>query len=284
MYVERGGDGRERFYDPMNYIPGIMQNGAWPGSWKSPQEWTTRDYDRLGDIMTEWLNRQRGRQMGGFGGHMPWMTGDNYRGPSFGRYGSYGTPWGPDMARMMNRVEEMADSYKAHLRDLNDKLYGSEEDRREERWRERQFKLWREFQNMTMNNGAAGMNGMPPMNVPMPGMMGQNLGMPGMGVGPGGMLGMGGGLGGMGMNGIMPGAGLGGMNGFGNDMYGGGLGSRRRGKPFRDRGRGRFGDLGLEDELDDDFGGGLRGRRGFFGGGREMRDDDGVFGGFGDGE
>ena len=317
MYVERGGDGRERYYDPMNYIGGMMSGGGWPMTWKSPQDWTTRDYDRLGDIMTEWLNRQRGRQNGSWGPNYaaPWMMGggDNFRVPSpGGRSSQHGTPWGPDMARMMERVEEMAESYKAHLRDLNDKLYGSEEDRREERWRDRQFKLWREFQQMAMNgnmsgmNGnTGGMNGMPAaaMNMQMPGMMNQNAAMqgmpgmaPGIGMGFGNMMpqqfgamngmpnGMGGTCGGMGMAGAMPGAmpgpGMGQLGRYGDDMYGGGGGfGPRRGRPFRRRG------LGLEDDFDDDLDGGGRfsGGRGMFGR-RGRRDDDGIFGGFGDGE
>lgn len=315
--MERGGNGQEQYYDPMNYIGPMMMGGGWPGSWKSPQDWTTRDYDRLGDIMTEWLNRQRGRQTGGpWVPSTPWMMGDNYQMPFPSGRRQYDAPCGPDIASMMARVEALANEYRNHIGDLNDQLYGSLEERKEERWKQRQFKLWREFQNMAMNGGIAGMNGgmagmngglanmngLPGINMQMPGMMNQNAGMagmhgmmaPGMGMGVGmgammpqqfgamgGMPGMGAGLGGMGMNGMMPGGALGGqMNGLGDDMYGGvgGLGGgRRRGRPF---GRGRLG--GLEDELDDDFAGGFGGCRGLFGRGRRG-DDDAFFAGY-DGE
>ncbi|KAI6830159.1 hypothetical protein KC340_g18440 [Hortaea werneckii] len=84
MYVERGGDGREYFHDPMNYMDGFMMGGAGggtggsdgnvgggcgagslfpPGIMQSPDNWRLKDFERLNQVLLEYWNRLRGQQM-----------------------------------------------------------------------------------------------------------------------------------------------------------------------------------------------------------------------------
>ncbi|KAK3718186.1 hypothetical protein LTR37_005301 [Vermiconidia calcicola] len=329
MYIERGGDGRERYHDPLDYMDRIATGGGWPGSWKHPRDWTTKDYDRLGTIMQELYHRQRGKQMGGI--MSPWMMADELGGggrcgsgmasPTYGRRG-HAMPM-PMPVHDGPTWEDLERVYGARLKDLQDKVYGSEENAREERWRAKQFNLWKEFMGAYgggagagaggMGMGAMGaMNGlqgmqMPPMNPNMGMGMGQGMGQ-GMGPGMmpqqfgGGMTmppGMGGGFGGMPpMNNAMPnmpGGGFGQMNGFGGDeMFGGGpgggaFGGRRGGGGFgRNRRFGGGRGIGWDDQYDEGFGagGGFGGGGGRgFGGRRRGRfgDEDDIFGGLGDG-
>ena len=84
MYVDRRSDGRERYHDMMDLMGKYMmgQGGGgvgnmggvgggggmgtpdgvgvgWP--FRDAREWTIRDYDRLGDVMKEFYDRERGR-------------------------------------------------------------------------------------------------------------------------------------------------------------------------------------------------------------------------------
>ncbi|KAI6877593.1 hypothetical protein KC360_g9101 [Hortaea werneckii] len=80
MYVERGGDGREYFHDPMDYMDGFMISGANgmgsgglgghaggsllpPGILQSPDNWRLKDFERLNQVLLEYWNRLRGQQM-----------------------------------------------------------------------------------------------------------------------------------------------------------------------------------------------------------------------------
>lgn len=49
--------------------------------WKDPGSWTTRDFERLGDVMDEYMARRRGRQGSGDGG------GNGHGGGGGGGYG-----------------------------------------------------------------------------------------------------------------------------------------------------------------------------------------------------
>lgn len=294
-YVERGGDGRERFHDPFDYMDRFMTGGGWPMPWKDVQNWTTRDYDRLGEIMAEYHNRLRGRQMGTWGAMPPWMTmmpammmADDLRSPCHPRRHRRGGPGRTEYDGFVEWVEQLARDHKK----LREAVYGSDAELREEQYKRRLQKHYQEMQQQAMNGGMFGMNGLNTMGgMGMPGMMNPNMGM-GMGMGGmmpqqfaamGGAPGMAGapgmsGMGAMGMNGMMPGAGMPGagmpsMNGFGDDMLGGGLGgglgrrgafgrtSRRRGLPMADE---------LDDEFPDLLGGRRRRRRG----GRHWGDGD----------
>ncbi|EME45659.1 hypothetical protein DOTSEDRAFT_23658 [Dothistroma septosporum NZE10] len=77
VYVDRRSDGRERYYDMMELMGKYIQNGGMAGSggggggmgqgaqmgwpFRDAREWTIRDYDRLGDVMKEFYDRERGR-------------------------------------------------------------------------------------------------------------------------------------------------------------------------------------------------------------------------------
>ena len=305
MYVERGGDGKENFHDPMEYMDRIMSGGSgWPGSWKDARDWTTRDFERLGDVMGEYENRVWGRRMGGVpthggggGGMTPAMmtmmmmaAGDEYGG-SGGGGGRYRRRSGQFSVEMWKHLQRMVRENHEQLRELSDAVYGSDAERRQELARRRMFKLWQDFQQQGMSGGGGmGGNGMPGaggmgMGMGMPGMMPNQFG--GMG-GPAGM----GGPPGMGMNGMMPGAGgMGQMNGYGDDMLaggglgGGGLSGRRGGAYGRGGRKGGARGIGWGDDLEDEFGLGLGDGRGDgrgFNGGRR-RDDDWLDG-YGDGE
>lgn len=132
-------------------------NGCWPSEWKDPSEWTVRDFNRLGEIMDEYLNRQRGR------GHsfMP-MKGMNNLGmmreePWSSRF--MGMPSEQRrypsqeieqlQAQMMRYVEES----KQQMQAMSDFLYGSERERREEMYKDRQRKMIEEIlKNMLGSN------------------------------------------------------------------------------------------------------------------------------------
>lgn len=318
VYVERGGDGRERYQDPVDMMGDFLMGGGGGAAmpWKSPGEWTVRDYERLGEVLNEWQMRERGRRrnpsfgspmMGGGGniyGPSPWEGG----GGGGGRRRRTHPSWG-EFERMQETVEDkfrrMAEEYQRHLAERDSLLFGSSSDHRKEQYRNNMLKTLQEIlpqlsQMMAAQQfgGAGGMNAGMGMGMPngmqggMP--MGGVAGPPFMGMQNGGM-----GMQGMNMNPMMNpmaaaasmggGAGMGpmhnpmmaggGVNDMGGGGGGGGFGRRARGRrerPFRE-------------DFDEDFGGfGVgragrpfrRGRRGGWG-----EDDDDMLGGFGgDGE
>ncbi|QIX00847.1 hypothetical protein AMS68_006364 [Peltaster fructicola] len=184
------------------------QSGAmtWPPEWKDPREWTTRDYDRLGEIMDEYLNRQRGRgmpnpcnqQMSPFGpplspyGPLPPMDSPWDSNRRSGR----SRPSHSDLEQLRAQMFAYAQEAKEHMQSTNDFLYGSEREQREERYRERQRKMIEEILKglsgsgrmndsamMGAQNGQPsypGGGGMPPGAGFMPGNPMSNYPMPGM--------------------------------------------------------------------------------------------------------
>lgn len=278
MYVERGRDGREQYHDPLDYMDRFMDGGAWP-SWKNPGDWTERDFDRLNEVMTNLNDRSQGRRMRGHGPGAAWMMQPNDYGQRCSMQQD-GPPWDPDLDDMIARqVRKVARQYDRRFRNLNDMMFGSAQERMEDRFKETLFKHFRQFQQnggMGMNGmGMSGMQSMGMQGMQMPGMMNQNM-EPGManmmpqqyatmGGFPGGMAG---GYGGMPVSNMMPGGGLGGhMNGYGGGMYGRSLGPRRRGAFRGQLGHGRGPRMGFDgDEIDDEDvwggGGGLHPGRG----------------------
>lgn len=240
MYVEQGGHGRDQYHDPFDYMDRYAMGGALPANWKDPREWTTRDYDRLGEIMAEYSNRQRGRQMcGSWGGGSPFsgnspfsMMGDDFGGSGSGGGGSgrgsrrhRGPSWSDFETlreNMQDTYRRMADTYKKKLEERDTWYMGSEADLRKERFENRMCEILQSgmAKRMGVMNqmGGAGMN-------PMAGM-----GMNAMGGGGGGLNPMGGGnmnlMGGVGMNPMGGGAmmnAMGGMPQMGGAMGGGAM-------------------------------------------------------------
>jgi len=292
MYVERGGDGRA--YDPFQYMDQMLAGDGdsplFPAGWKDPREWTTRDYERLGDVLSEYYSRARGRQMmGGMAGPLSPFGGEEWMRPrSEGRrhHHSHRRRWCNDYESVEDFMKDWQRSQE-FLRQMDSTMFGSEEERRKEAWSRALLRMMREAQVKEMQqqqqNGMAGVG----MANPMMGMQGmQGLGPMGAGMGGFGgmnpMMGMGpmGAAGGMMSPAMQGGDMLGAMGGSGGGGgFGGGGGMGRRNGFGRPRRR----NIGFGDDLDDEFGGG---GGGFGRRGRARRDrweDDDMFG-FGDGE
>lgn len=307
MYVERGGDGRERFHDPQDYMDRFMMGGGWPSSWKDPGEWTTRDYERLGEIMSEYQNRMRGRQMSPWGA-MPFvgMAGAALPAMMMGADSPFKMPrehhrtsrrssWEHEIMQRIKRMEEIAKEYEERVTGMSNHLYGTDAERQEEMYKRRQNKLWQEFQQAQMGMPMGGGMGMGMGGMPMGGnpMMAQQagLGMPGFG-------GVGGGMGAMGMPGYGGGGmgAMGGLGGFGGMNPTQGMGRRASMMGMGD-GEMLGGLGGMAGGLGGGMGGGMGGLGGVGGmgrrGGRRARrnislgddeaEDDDFGGGFGGG-
>lgn len=319
LYVERGGDGRESYRDPMVYMDSLMMGGgvggmgggwALPREWQGVENWRLKDFERLSQVVGEYLGRVGGVRglgagpawMGGFGGLVADGMGGGggggggggvrYASQRRGRFAGDGS-WEDEMMQRMKRMEEIARDYDDRIRGISDHLYGSSAERQEEIYKKRQRQMWQDFMQSGQMQSPMGMGGMGGLGG-MGGMgsLGQAMqmgGMGGAGMNPMAMGGMGGGgmMGGMG--GMMNPMAMGGMGGMGSGsplMGAGALGgmddrleSRRRvasrRRPF----------LRDDDDDDDDFGGGGGGRFGRRRRSRRFGDDDDLFGGrFGDGE
>lgn len=72
--MERGGDGRERYQDPVDIMSQVMGGGMPQMPWKDPRSWTVRDYEKLSEVMEEWATRENGKSAprGGSGGFPNW--------------------------------------------------------------------------------------------------------------------------------------------------------------------------------------------------------------------
>lgn len=307
VYVERGGDGGERYQDPVDMMGEFLMGGGTGAGmpWKNPGEWTVRDYERLGEVLNEWQMRERGRRRNPSAGIPAMMGGGNVYGSSpwdggggGGRRRRTHPSWG-EFERMQETVEDkfrrMAEEYQRHISERDSLLFGSASDHRREQYRNNMLKTLQEIlpqlsQMMAAQQMAAG-NGMN-MGMGMPGGMGGG-GMAGMGgvtAGPPGMGMHGVGMQGMNMNPMMNpmvgamggGGGMGQMNTpmMPNDFGGGGgfgrRGRGRRERPFREDFEEEFGGFG--------GGGGRAGRplrRGRRGGGWGDDDED-MLGGEGE--
>lgn len=315
VYVERGGDGRERYQDPVDMMGEFLMSGGGNMGmpWKNPGEWTVRDYERLGEVLNEWQARERGRRRNPSTGNPAMMGGGNMYGPSpwegGGGGGGHGRrrrahpSWG-EFERMQETVEDkfrrMAQEYQRHISERDSLLFGSASDHRREQYRNNMLKTLQEIlpqlsqmmaaqqmsgggMNMGMGMGMGMQNGMPSGGIPGTGAgMGAGPGPPGMGLhGGAGMQGMQG----MNMNHPMMNSNGGGMgymnpammpNDFGGGGGGGGLGRRGRGRRERP----------FREDFDEDFGGfGGSGGGGGGGGGRAGRTfRRGRRGGWGDDE
>lgn len=263
MYVERGGDGREYFHDPMNYMDGFMMGGAGgmgngggggggsllpPGIMQSPDNWRLKDFERLNQVLLEYWNRLRGQQMvmapylgggGGFGRPglpfcmmgSPGMNFGDVMGASCGmgmnplRRGGRGDygSWEDEMTQRMKRMEEIAKDYEDRVRGISDHLYGSTADRQEEMYRKRQQQMWQDFMQGQQTQNGMGMNGVGGTGGGMGGMNGLAQMMPMQGL-AGGMNPMMAGMGGLG--GMMNPLQMGALGGLGSNplMSGAGLG------------------------------------------------------------
>ncbi|CZT14802.1 uncharacterized protein RCC_12128 [Ramularia collo-cygni] len=295
LYVERGGDGRERYQDPVDMVGEFFMNGGGGGLSKNPGEWTVRDYERLGEVLNEWQMRERGRRRGGGGnnyGPSPWDGSGGGDGSGRRRRTH---PTRGEFDRMRDTVEDkfqrMAEEYQRHMAERDSLLFGSASDHKREQYRNNMLKTLQEIlpqlsqmiaaqqmggggmngggMNMGMGMGMGMQNGMQG-GIPGLGAMGGAAGSPGMGMQGGGM-----GMPGINVNPMMnpmaaaaamaggPGMGPmntpmmpgGGMNEFGGGGVGG-FGGGGFGGPGR-RGRGRR-ERAFRDDFDDDFGGGGR--------------------------
>lgn len=171
---------------------GLLGNG-WPAEWKDPREWTTRDYDRLGEVMDEYLNRQRGRglpvmfgqglqgmyqqlgqsinPLGALAQGMfsqgssplspsmlpissttfaesPWdYRGRESRSRDLGSRSRYSKPRPSyyDLDELREQMARYAQEAKDHMQSVNDFLYGSERELREERYKDKQRKMIEEI-------------------------------------------------------------------------------------------------------------------------------------------
>ena len=265
--------------------------------WKDPRDWTTRDYDRLGEIMSEYKSHKRGRQTAPRNVPPPWMSpamppammmADGYTSDSPYVRHRRGQP--PDRDAMVARLERIVEAHEDRMNNYEDTMYGTGHERREHQWRQRQYALWQEFQQAAQSQGmGAGMAGMNGVWGTMNPNMGMGMGMQGMVPaqqfgGMGGAPGMAG-MNGMGMNGGMHGPGMDPIYGGGDDMMGAaGIGARPR-RMLGCGGRPGFRRVDF-DELEDNFGDGigrregLRGRRN-----RQFPGDDDFYGeDYGDGE
>lgn len=186
--------------------------------WKDPRSWTARDYDRLGEVLEEFYNRERGRRSG----LPPGYNNAGVGGGGGGNPGPYPTwpmpppgpippprappyPGWPEYNRLEDQFRHMYDEYMRHRNENDSILYGSDVERRKDQYRHNMFKtlqdMWPQLngqinaQMMMMGQQAQPQQmygGMSPMMGQMPqqgGMMGGGMQpsmYPGMGTaGPG---------------------------------------------------------------------------------------------------
>ncbi|GAB7360181.1 hypothetical protein MBLNU230_g7943t1 [Neophaeotheca triangularis] len=221
-YIERDSSGRENYYDPFEYLDRAMLNhgfssnggrggggfgglGAPPvAAWKDPSLWTTRDYERLGEVMGEYFARERGKS-GGYGGGgwpvyggalpvgMPMSgVGQGFdasamwplmalmgmgggggwdRGSRSGSRRGHRSSGYSELSEQIRRLEEV---YRRDKEMSDAMLYGTEAERREKAWQQRLvkqlFDVWPQFMQMQQQQQQNG--------------MGMGMGMPGIGTNP----------------------------------------------------------------------------------------------------
>ncbi|KAK5118441.1 hypothetical protein LTR62_002955 [Meristemomyces frigidus] len=220
------------------YLPSNYNSIPWR---EDPKDWTGREFDRLGEVLTEYLGRRGsggGRMMPPFPMPMEWVQGYGPGGGGSTPYmmppSSYPqqNPWqcggggGADSGSSSGRrhrqyatqfdFDKMQDEFTAKLLSMQQEyqrerqerdafLFGSEAERRQEQYKQRMLKMFQEM--MPQLYGMTQMSGK------------------GAGAGMGGMsgMGMGGGMNPMmgGQAGGMMGGMEGGMPGFGGGMSGG---------------------------------------------------------------
>ncbi|CAK1364763.1 unnamed protein product [Cercospora beticola] len=167
VHVERGGDGRERYQDPVDMFSSFLM-GAGPAPqmpWKDPRSWTVRDYEKLGEVMEEWASREYGKNHGsssrgggnGGSGYPPWpgMSGggggywDGEYGSGAGRH--HGgrrsrryVPW-DQFEDLKSNFHQMAEQYQRHMSEQDAFLFGSDTDRRKEQYRQNMLNQLKEM-------------------------------------------------------------------------------------------------------------------------------------------
>lgn len=187
VYVEHGGDGRERYHDGFDMMSQLMGNGGgagagagmWP-AWKDPSQWSIRDMERFTDFFAEWQNREMGRKarlygMGGGGGG---GYGYGEGGPGIGR-GEFDRM----QADMEERFKRMTDEYARNNEERDAFLFGSGRERRKDQFQSNILRMiqdmWPQLTQMAGGGGGGGgfgTQGMGPMGMPMGmGPMGMNM-------------------------------------------------------------------------------------------------------------
>ncbi|KAK4502191.1 hypothetical protein PRZ48_005616 [Zasmidium cellare] len=201
VYVERGGDGRERYHDGFDMMSQLMNGGGgggWP-AWKDPSQWNIRDMERFGEFFGEWQMREVGRRakMHGLGG------GGGYGGPGVGR-GEFDRM----QAEMEERFRRLGEEFSRGNEERDAFLFGSERERRKEMFQGNVLRMiqemWPQLAQMAAAQGGGGMGmGVPGMGMGMqpPPPYGGFGGLP---MGGGNMSMGGGGGGGMNWMGQMP--------------------------------------------------------------------------------
>ncbi|KXS95315.1 hypothetical protein AC578_10472 [Pseudocercospora eumusae] len=227
VYVERGGkqreqliqilfsadlgdlgDGSERYHDPMDMMSSMMMGGLPSMPWKDPSLWTVRDFDRLGEVMGELYNRERGRGMNrnapGYGPYPPWPSEQPSWDDGGGRRRRSNRPGWTEYNRLEEQFRHMYDEYMRHRTENDSVLYGSDVDRRKDQYRYNMLKtlqeMWPQMSQMMMGQGQQMYGGHqnhpmmpsppqmmpPPQNVYPPG---PQMGTPHYGMDPAGMYG-----------------------------------------------------------------------------------------------
>lgn len=183
MYVERGGDGRERWHDGFDMMSQLMNGGggggggSWP-AWKDPSQWNVRDMERFGEFFAEWQGREMGRNARVQGMGMPGM----------GVYGGGGGVGRGEFDRMQAEMEErfrrLNEEFSRGNEERDAFLFGSERERRKEMFQGNVLRMlqemWPQLAQMAQMGGASGAG----VAGGMMGMPGMGMGMPGMGMQP----------------------------------------------------------------------------------------------------
>lgn len=117
--------------------------------WKDPSLWTVRDFDRLGEVMGELYNRERGRGMNRSGPYPPWsmpppeqQAWDDGGG---GRRRRSNRPGWTEYNRLEEQFRHMYDEYMRHRNENDSVLYGSDVDRRKDQYRYNMLKTLQEM-------------------------------------------------------------------------------------------------------------------------------------------
>ncbi|KXT14812.1 hypothetical protein AC579_9649 [Pseudocercospora musae] len=175
VYVERGGDGSERYHDPMDMMSNMMMGGMSSMPWKDPSLWTVRDFDRLGEVMGELYNRERGRGMDRSGPYPTWSMPPEQPQPwddGGGRRRRSNRPGWTEYNRLEEQFRHMYDEYMRHRNENDSVLYGSDVDRRKDQYRYNMLKtlqeMWPQMGQMMMGGQQGQMYGGPANHPMMP--------------------------------------------------------------------------------------------------------------------
>lgn len=144
--------------------------------WKDPSLWTVRDFDRLGEVMGELYNRERGRGMArnapGYGPYPPWPAEQQPWDDGGGRRRRSNRPGWTEYNRLEEQFRHMYDEYMRHRNENDSVLYGSDVDRRKDQYRYNMLKtlqeMWPQMSQMMQQQQIYGDGQNHPMMPPPP--------------------------------------------------------------------------------------------------------------------